>query len=362
MTDAPGPDVIEVSIFGPGKGESVLVHLGYGEWIIVDSCVNQRTREIPALAYLDGIGVDVGTQVRLVVATHAHNDHFAGISQMFERCESADFVCQTALVSEQFHALVEMDRRLFPQGRASAFSEYRSVFELIKKRAAARGGVRPIKWAIQQGTLLERGDSVKIVALSPTDEAQARSQQALADAWSAAQSDQKVGHLDPNELAIALWIEAGGKAILLGADLLTGPAGCGWGAVLGFFAPATRASVFKVPHHGSSTAHHDGVWEQLLAEDPIALLAPYRAGVSPVPGPDDRKRICSLTSKAFITAKPDLPKPSKEVRREIADLGPLAHNIREPWGVPGHVRARSGPGMDAWTVETFPPAYRLLAA
>jgi len=64
LTDAPGPDVIEVSIFGPGKGESVLVHLGQGEWIVVDSCVNQRTREVPALTYLDRIGVDVGTQVR----------------------------------------------------------------------------------------------------------------------------------------------------------------------------------------------------------------------------------------------------------------------------------------------------------
>jgi glyoxylase-like metal-dependent hydrolase (beta-lactamase superfamily II) len=109
LTDAPVPEEIEVSIFGPGKGESVLVHLGSNDWIIVDSCINRRTRGLPALDYLDRIGVDASSHVRLVVATHAHDDHFAGISEMLERCDAADFVCQTALVSEQFLALVEME-------------------------------------------------------------------------------------------------------------------------------------------------------------------------------------------------------------------------------------------------------------
>lgn len=35
--DLPPPDVIEVSVFGRGSGESVLVHYGDGQWIIVDS-------------------------------------------------------------------------------------------------------------------------------------------------------------------------------------------------------------------------------------------------------------------------------------------------------------------------------------
>ncbi len=43
MADSPGQDIIEVSIFGPGKGEPILVHLGRNEWIIVDSCINART-------------------------------------------------------------------------------------------------------------------------------------------------------------------------------------------------------------------------------------------------------------------------------------------------------------------------------
>jgi beta-lactamase superfamily II metal-dependent hydrolase len=358
VTGSPGQDVIEVSIFGPGKGESVLVHLGKNQWIIVDSCIIPRTRNIPALEYLEQIGVDVSTQVRLVVATHAHDDHFAGISRVLERCESAYFVCQGALVTDQFLALIEMDRRLFPEVRKRAFAEYGRAFEIVRERAAARGGMPPLKYAIQERLLLANDDDVKVLALSPSDQAQSRSLQALADAFAAARSSRKVGRIDPNELAVALWVEAGGKRILLGADLLKGPAGCGWGAVLEFFHPVTKATMYKVAHHGSANAHHDGIWEQLLDNNPVALLAPYRPG-KPVPGTDDRKRICGLTSKAYITAKPDLPSPSKEVRREIADLGPLARNAREPWGKPGQIRARSGPGQIDWDIRLISPARRL---
>ena len=51
VTQPPCHDELEVSIFGPGIGESVVVHLGYGDWIVVDSCLNPRTRLPAALEY-----------------------------------------------------------------------------------------------------------------------------------------------------------------------------------------------------------------------------------------------------------------------------------------------------------------------
>lgn len=268
MTDPPGRDVIEVSIFGPGKGESVLVHIGQNEWIVVDSCVNSRTRKVPALEYLERIGVDAARQVRLVVGTHAHDDHFAGISQVLKRCESAHFVCQGALVKEQFMALVEMDKRLYPEVRKRALAEYERVWEIVQERFAVNGGTLPLRLAAQERTLLTTDAGAKVTALSPSDQAHMRSLRALADAFAAVQLPRKSSYIDPNELAIALWVEAGGKAILLGADLLRGPVGCGWGAILDFFHPVEKATVYKVAHHGSANAHHDGIWEQLLAETP----------------------------------------------------------------------------------------------
>ena len=37
-----------------------------------------------------------------------------------------------------------------------------------------------------------------------------------------------------------------------------------------------KASVFKVPHHGSENAQVDRVWCEMLQERPIAVLTPWR--------------------------------------------------------------------------------------
>ena len=360
LSDCPPQNVVEVSIFGPGKGESVLVHLGNKRWIIVDSCIDQRTSEVSALSYLNRIGVDPAEAVLLVVATHAHDDHFAGIAEVFRRCSNSQFVCSDALTTEEFFALTNADERMATGLRAHAFSEYREVFKLVRGRSAKGPGFRPLKYAVELRPLLESPDGTRVLALSPSDEAISRARIALRSAIPTPGSSRRPIRIDPNELAVALWIEAQGKSLLLGADLLAGPGGCGWMAVLAAFTPVNRASLFKVPHHGSVTGHHDDVWKELLQPAPLALLAPFRAGKRPLPDPDDRTRILTLTSEAFITASPRMPPVSKAVKREAAALGPIARRPREPWGTAGHVRARCAEGEDVWNVEMWPPAQRLV--
>ena len=78
----PASDEIEVSLFGPGYGECVLIHLGLGEWLVVDSCVNQYAGGTPALDYLQTIGVDIAHAVVIVTASHWHDDHIRGLSAL----------------------------------------------------------------------------------------------------------------------------------------------------------------------------------------------------------------------------------------------------------------------------------------
>ena len=84
----PRPDEIEVSLLGPGYGESVVVHLGDGEWMVVDSCTG-RDGEPAALKYLDRIGVDPGSAVRMIVATHSAglgDSRSSGVPKYWLRC------------------------------------------------------------------------------------------------------------------------------------------------------------------------------------------------------------------------------------------------------------------------------------
>ncbi|WP_157575091.1 MBL fold metallo-hydrolase [Jiangella muralis] len=354
LTDPPAEDEFEVSIFGPGKGESIAVHLGRNEWIIVDSCIDQADGSNPVATYLGQIGVDLATQVRLVVATHAHDDHFAGIAELFRACSAARFVCSSAVTSEEFFALTEIDVELEKVMRASALAEYRKVIRYVEDRGRSSNGLRPMIRASNQRVLLSRTSSelaAKVTALSPSDEAVTRALRTLARGAASSGDLRRLPTRDPNELAIAIWVEVGECAALLGADLLTGPAGCGWGAVLAEFVPDFPASLFKVPHHGSPNAHHDDVWATLLDGAPVALLAPYRAGRTPRPSDADRQRICGLTERAFITASPEMPKPRRAVKTMAAALGTLPARIHEPWGRSGHVRARFGARDARWRVE-----------
>ena len=60
MTEAGTPSgqrEFELALLGPGYGESVVLHVGSGVWIVVDSCLDKHG--IPgALSYLESIGLD----------------------------------------------------------------------------------------------------------------------------------------------------------------------------------------------------------------------------------------------------------------------------------------------------------------
>lgn len=174
MTEPPPADVVEVSIFGPGKGECVAVHVGYGDWIIVDSCVDQITKTVPVLDYLGRIGVNPATDVRIVLASHAHDDHVSGISRVFQACSSASFVCSSAITQEEFFALIELEANL-PSVRARIREEYRKVFEIVESRGRSENGLKSIMNAIEGRTLLNLngpdGITATVRSLSPSDEA-----------------------------------------------------------------------------------------------------------------------------------------------------------------------------------------------
>lgn len=66
MTESPpNSDQIELTLFGPGFGESIAVHSGEGRWIVVDSCVDKKTGNPAVLDYFNAIGVSPQEVVKL---------------------------------------------------------------------------------------------------------------------------------------------------------------------------------------------------------------------------------------------------------------------------------------------------------
>src|SRR4051794_14613649 len=94
---APEFEEVEITVLGPGYGESVVVHLGDGDWAIVDSCIDRATDLPASIAYLRSIGVDPTSAVRLVVISHWHDDHIRGLTSTVTACPEARVVCSAAM-------------------------------------------------------------------------------------------------------------------------------------------------------------------------------------------------------------------------------------------------------------------------
>jgi glyoxylase-like metal-dependent hydrolase (beta-lactamase superfamily II) len=104
FANPPAPDEIEVSVFGPGIGESIVVHVGNSKWICVD-CAKYDNKAWPTY-YLSKLGVPVEGSVSLIVATHWHSDHVDGLSEVVAASQLSPFVCSQALRVDEFKQVI----------------------------------------------------------------------------------------------------------------------------------------------------------------------------------------------------------------------------------------------------------------
>ena len=131
--DPPKLDEIEVSVFGPGYGEAIVLHVGEGKWILVDSCIEPASELPAALGYLHDLDVDVENAVKLIVATHWHDDHICGFGTVLDECKSAAISISSALDIEEFLALPVLYREPVVR-RSSGLNEFIQMLRILDAR------------------------------------------------------------------------------------------------------------------------------------------------------------------------------------------------------------------------------------
>ncbi len=316
---------------------------------------------MPALEYLAELNVDVSTAVKLVVATHAHDDHVGGLAKILAATTSARLVCSIAFDARVFYADLARDRELEKSLDGRVRREIDECFQILAAQPLEDGEKR-LKWAIEGRPLLAEvlfsGMEASVTCLSPSDTSVDRARMRLAASAAMVGASKRGSRSDPNEASIALWVSAQGRKVLLGADLLTGPAHCGWDGVLATHAPAVRADVYKAAHHGGESGDHPGIWENLLTDDPVVLLTPHRVGRWVTPSDSDVINLCRRAGTLYSTADSRRVPRDARTRATAAALGQIARDVRDPWGFPGHVRVRSR-SSGGWSVDTRRPARKL---
>ena len=158
----PGADEFELTLFGPGYGESIVLHIGDGAWVIVDSCVDSRGTP-RALRYLESVGVDPAHAVKLIVATIGH-DHIRGLAQLVSECDQAAFSCAAALSRKEFLSVIGVLERRHLSVNGSGVRELFRVFTRLKEARS-----KP-SYAIANRIIYRRGNC-EVWSLSPSDTA-----------------------------------------------------------------------------------------------------------------------------------------------------------------------------------------------
>ncbi len=347
---------MEVTVLGPGHGESIVVHLGRGEWLIVDSCVDasdDQKRSAP-LKYLRSLGVQVETAVKLVVVTHWDDDHVRGIAEVVETCSSARVCCSTALTQREFTEFVEKSSVGATATDGAGVRNFRRVFQLL----IARGGSIVVA---TPGRQLLRNPKVR--SWSPSDHEAMLFLQFLAQREpKGGQSLRRAVLGSPNLTSVVLSIEWDDVAVWLGADMeFHTDNRRGWGAVVSEarivgFVPG---NMVKVPHHGSHTGHDDRMWTDLLQQKPISVIAPFGRGAlnKRPPKSADVKRINDLSSATYLTAgreQPNRPKMDFAVKRSLREGNISLVSQKTPLGI---VQLRRMPGGQ-WQHALFGAARR----
>jgi hypothetical protein len=357
----PSADELEVSVFGPGFGESLAVHLGEGRWMVVDSCIDRATGKPAPTQYLESIGVDCGEDVAVVVATHWHDDHARGLADVVAQCENAMFAYGTALQAREFLTLVGAEAGTFRM--TSGVREFARILDILAERKESGVDLARLKRVLSEGTLVYRSPTVKVTALSPSSEAVTLAMRAFASQLPEPTRPQtRVAAPSPNHASVALWVEGPSGVALLGADLEAADSDdLGWGAVLALD-DRIPASLVKVPHHGGESGHDQRMWERLVTALPQAVLTPWELAGRRLPTEEDVRRICRLAPEAAIagraTSRPDRLEPAAE--RTLKGVAKSRHVIGDSIG---HIRARCASSDDArWQVELVRNAARLCPA
>lgn len=352
---------------GHGYGETACVHLGGHRWLIVDSMCRRPGAPPAALEYLQGLYGGQGPDVRAIVATHWHDDHTVGIGDLLAAFPTAIFSVSGALDAGQFLTRVRAVTKSgqdAPEGMRGLYGALSSPPQLD-----ALPGELVYAWSrrlIDDRPAVDVLPGYSVWALSPSDRTQDATRAGFSDwLWETVKAGAPAGvpHDDQNDLAVAVHVQVGTAHVLLGSDLVIAEAGHGWVGVLadltGYYSPA---SLYKIAHHGSRTAHAAelfGQHQRLLAPHAIGLLAPYRNGSSNIPS---RKELDFLRGKLdeVWTTSPDprtdvsVPTPAR-VGSLLAAHGREYKTLTRDFGL---LRARrpSDAGNHKWHVVAFDAA------
>lgn len=277
-------------VLGPGFGESLVIRLHDGQWLVVDCCKDGS--ENLTSRVLDQFGAK---DIALLVLTHPDLDHIDGVEDLTKKFQIGQ-VWRYPGAGTARDLLAKL--RSTTDKRMEALARTLDAIDSLADANRVFDVSVPFTWSAS-------GALVSAIAPVPRDISAFR--KSLSDAlieWNKGKpelghkvqefllgSSKTLGH-HSNPLSVGLVVQWNGSRLLLGGDIESpSDPQRGWGGVVEVLTERnslnliTDVTVAKVAHHGSRGAFSDSAWQLHSQSKPVALavLTPFSKGSNPPP-------------------------------------------------------------------------------
>jgi beta-lactamase superfamily II metal-dependent hydrolase len=218
------PELLYLFVLGPGTGESVLVRVPPGKWVVIDSYVNAGRPAAEAI--LD----EFEGEVAAIVLTHPHQDHCKGFIELIDENADAIIGCVHPAGGTEKYGIPRDPIALLNERAKPTYTRIWDEWETNVAR----------KWETFRNCTLDVGEGV-LSSLHPVKPLNAA-------AWNGASR---------NDLSSGMWLVWRDVRLLLGADVTN----TSWEEIAAEFDDLAVHHALKVPHHASRDAIHSSYGE-----------------------------------------------------------------------------------------------------
>ncbi|KFA93011.1 MBL fold metallo-hydrolase [Archangium violaceum] len=317
------PDgALSLVVFGPGRGEAMVVMLPDGGVGVVDGCREPSSPETgrgdPVREFLAALEQRArlrGADFRLgfVCLTHPHDDHYAGLGRLLESYRGrVDEVWSVPNVGDRYAEALRSFVEVTHAGRetlpddAKVRGLQRVLAELVEAYERQNSRFRHVGQGKRLLSKVVQSKNLELSACGPADADVNHAQMALVEGLESLIAEgEHSARFDPNVTSGALLIRWGQAGMLLGGDLLCKHGRhLGWDEVCGDIHPPIQ--VIKVAHHASLEAHHEELWARLGAA--LAIVTPFKDAKGSMPPRPEQVARLAQDAVVAITSVPAWPR------------------------------------------------------
>ena len=307
LLNLPKKNELEISLFGPGYGESIVLHIPQIGWGIIDSCI-AKTRDafiIPPFEYLLDLLTPHFPKLAFVVLTHPHEDHYKGLAQILKEYPGGtERVCQYA-----GNGIRELKKYIVQQkvGKREVLPGLAEVFNAMNKAVESGAQLRTLS---EMTSVLELKNikidgygttEIRMIALSPSAASIRKYVNMLFEAFpKPGKPVLPMKDVSHNLISVALLLKLGSLQIVLGSDVESGlDNNTGWrGIVYNRDCPDLWANLVKVAHHGSENGFDSLAWEKHCKKmKPLAIITPFYKGNIVLPKEQEIEILTQVSQK-----------------------------------------------------------------